>query len=117
MVDALLFFARNDIKNPEVKDISAFLQSSLRREGSRVSFVEESGLKIPIYPELFLTAVENIVSNAEKFTPPEGKITITTSHAGVTISDTGMGIPKSHLPYIFDRLYKVDKARTHTSGQ
>ncbi len=115
VVDALLFFARNDIKSPEMRDISPFLQSSLARSDSRVSFVEESKLELPIYPELFLTAVDNIVSNAMKFTPENGKITVTTSCMGIAISDTGIGIPKSHIPHIFDRLYKVDKARTDRS--
>lgn len=117
VVDALLFFARNDIKSPEMRDISPFLQSSLARSDSRVSFVEESKLELPIYPELFLTAVDNIVSNAMKFTPENGKITVTTSCMGIAISDTGIGIPKSHIPHIFDRLYKVDKARTDRSWQ
>lgn len=112
VVDALLFFARNDIQSPEMRDISPFLQSSLARSDSRVSFVEESKLELPIYPELFLTAIENIVSNAMKFTPQDGTIIVTTSSRGIAISDTGIGIPKSHLPHIFDRLYKVDKART-----
>lgn len=117
VVDALLFFARNDTQTPENMDILSFLKTSLVRFDSRISFIEESKLTLPIYPELFLTAVENIIANAMKFTPQDGKITVKTTQKGIIISDTGIGIAKDHIPHIFDRLYKVDKARTDNSGQ
>ena len=117
VVDALLFFARNEVKDPVKTDIAKFLSTSLGREDTRLCFIEERKMMIPIYPELFLTAVGNIVWNAEKFTPKDGKITLTIDEKWLTIADTGKGIPKKDLPYIFDRLYKVDKARTTDSGQ
>lgn len=63
-----------------------------------------------------MTAIGNIVSNAEKFTPDDGTITITISADHIVIADTGIGIAKKHLPHIFDRLYKVDSARTTGTG-
>ena len=117
VVDALLFFARNEVKDPVKMDIARFLSTSLGSEDTRLYFVEEKKMMIPIYPELFLTAVGNIVWNAEKFTPKDGKITLTIGEKWLTIADTGKGIPKKNIPYIFDRLYKVDKARTTDSGQ
>ncbi len=116
VVDALLFFARNEIGAAEVKDVGLLLHSYLGNEDSRVQIVETSELLIPIYPELFLTAIGNIVSNAEKFTPPDGTITIRISHEGIQITDTWIAIAKKHLPHIFDRLYKVDTARTNGTG-
>jgi signal transduction histidine kinase len=71
---------------------------------------------IDIYPELWMTALGNIVSNARKFTPVDGKITIDISDDGVTITDTGIGISEHDLPHIFDRLYKADTARSHGTG-
>ena len=112
VVDALLFFARNEVGSAEIKDIRSLLQSYLGNEDPRVSIIEASKLRIPIYPELFLTAIGNIISNAEKFTPVDGTITITLSADRIEIADTGIGIAKKHLPHIFDRLYKVDTART-----
>lgn len=88
VVDALLFFARNEIGAAEVKDIGLLLHSYLGNDDSRVQIIETSELIIPIYPELFLTAIGNIVSNAEKFTPPDGTITISISHEGIQIADT-----------------------------
>jgi two-component system phosphate regulon sensor histidine kinase PhoR len=58
----------------------------------------------------------NLVHNAIKFTPKNGKITIASEvkndHLFVSITDTGIGIPEDDLPHIFERFYKVDKARS-----
>lgn len=69
-----------------------------------------------VYPELFMTAVGNIVSNAQKFTPEDGSIDITLSKNSLTIQDNGIGISEKDREHIFDRLYKVDTARTSGSG-
>jgi heavy metal sensor kinase len=62
----------------------------------------------------------NLVSNALKYTAGGGMVTISvTSNRGyayVTISDTGIGIPKEDLDHIFDRFYRVDKARSRAMG-
>ncbi|HNX82065.1 MAG TPA: heavy metal sensor histidine kinase [Candidatus Omnitrophota bacterium] len=61
-------------------------------------------------------AILNIVDNAIKYTPQEGTISVVvkedTSHAIVTISDTGVGIASENLPFIFDRFYRVDASRS-----
>lgn len=62
----------------------------------------------------------NLVSNAIKYTPENGKIRISvfreTTDACVTIADTGIGIPEKDLSHIFDRFYRVDRARARTTG-
>lgn len=63
-----------------------------------------------------MTAVGNIVSNAQKFTPEDGSIDITLSKNSLTIQDNGIGISEKDREHIFDRLYKVDTARTSGSG-
>jgi two-component system phosphate regulon sensor histidine kinase PhoR len=59
--------------------------------------------------------IANLVHNAIKFTPPGGRITVTSraleDSVVVDIVDTGIGIPKEDLPRVFERFYKGDKAR------
>lgn len=68
----------------------------------------------------------NLLSNAIRYTPYEGKITVkiedlvlhqNTIFARVSVSDTGIGISAEELPHLFDRFYRVDRARSrHTGG-
>ena len=64
--------------------------------------------------------ITNIVSNAVKYTPDGGKIDMTVGTSGknvfVRVADNGIGIPEKDLPRLFDRFYRVDKARSRESG-
>ena len=62
----------------------------------------------------------NILENAVRYTPTGGNISVLLekkdSNAVTAISDTGIGIPPEHLPHIFERFYRVDKARSRADG-
>ncbi len=62
----------------------------------------------------------NLVDNAIKYTPEHGTITLSLfkdlEWARLEVTDTGIGIAPEHLPHIFDRFYRVDKARSRGSG-
>lgn len=64
--------------------------------------------------------IDNILNNAIKYSPDGGKITVsmktTDDQMILSISDQGLGIPKEDLPKIFDRFYRVDKARSRAQG-
>ncbi|KMJ56464.1 cell wall metabolism sensor histidine kinase WalK [Alkalihalophilus lindianensis] len=64
--------------------------------------------------------IDNIISNAMKYSPEGGNVTTTLLHQGhnvrVSISDEGMGIPRENQAKIFDRFYRVDKARARSIG-
>jgi two-component system sensor histidine kinase SenX3 len=62
----------------------------------------------------------NLVDNAVKYTPSGGRVEVTGGFEGseivIRISDTGIGIPEEKLPRIFERFYRVDKARSKETG-
>ena len=65
--------------------------------------------------------VVNILSNAVKYTPSGGRIRLTAQRAGanhvrVTVEDNGVGIPADDVPRLFERFYRVDKARSRAAG-
>lgn len=63
---------------------------------------------------------DNILNNAIKYSPDGGQIRVsmktTETQLIIAISDEGLGIPKKDLPLIFDRFYRVDKARSRAQG-
>ncbi|MEM7801767.1 MAG: HAMP domain-containing sensor histidine kinase [Chloroflexota bacterium] len=64
--------------------------------------------------------VNNLVSNAMRHTPSGGRITLSAQPNGsqvkIDVKDTGEGIPEENLPFVFDRFWRGDKARTHGSS-
>ncbi|MBR5614994.1 MAG: HAMP domain-containing protein [Clostridia bacterium] len=65
-------------------------------------------------------AVKNIISNSMKYTPEGGEIRVFVgflyNEVYIKIEDTGIGIPEQDLPHIFERFYRVDKARSREQG-
>lgn len=71
-------------------------------------------------PDLLPQVFYNLLGNAIKYTPAEGKVVMglfeETNHVKIIIEDTGIGIPEEDLSRIFERFYRVDKARSRAKG-
>lgn len=90
----------------------------------KLNYVEDPSINDPLIQEQFLfdrdvvqEIICNLISNAVKFTPEAGEITVRSEvlepipgqrEVQITVSDTGIGIPEDKLPYIYDRFYQVD---------
>jgi heavy metal sensor kinase len=131
IIGKLLFLARSEAgKEPLVcapvsmKELLAELCAdvqALAREKD-LQFALEAGADVTVngdrvkLRQLFL----NLLQNAVRYTPERGKVTVRlwekSGQAVVAVSDTGIGIAPEHLPHLFERFYRVDKARSRAEG-
>ncbi|MCE7986402.1 MAG: HAMP domain-containing protein [Caldilinea sp. CFX5] len=128
LTDGLLQLARSDIKEAlakaeEVdlafllKDVIDSLQPLAEEKGlTIIDRTPDEGLIVHGDSDSLIRLFVNLIDNAIKYTC-EGSITIaaktpTAGAIAVTISDTGVGIAPEHLPHIFNRFYRVEKARS-----
>ncbi len=106
--------------NKMLEEILNNFKSTLKKRDITVELIENLRDRIK-GDEVYLRIVfSNLLDNAIKYSPDSGKVTVRVSpfkeFAKIEISDNGQGIPASQLPYIFDRFYKVDKARSSGAG-
>ncbi len=100
--------------------LNTFLTFEQKIESKKINVVGLEDNK-PLYiegdPDMIHQVVYNLVENASKFTNEGGNITVSVEDDGhdaiVTITNTGEGIPKDQIGFIFDRFYKTDKSRSH----
>ena len=130
LVNGLLALARLDSSNADfhlrqinLSDLASESVSLLRAIASekQISLVSDlHSVQIFGNPESLSRMIDNLITNAILYNKPSGKVFITLSRsdnkAVLEIKDTGVGISEEHLPFIFERFYRVDKARSRFSG-
>lgn len=96
--------------------IDVYRQLSMIDKDVTVSLVEVEPVRVMGDADRIKQLIINLGSNAIKYTPDGGtvQLSLTTedNRAKITVEDSGIGIPAKDLPYIFDRFYRVDKARS-----
>ena len=131
LVTDLLQLSRMDSReyelNTDFVDFVKFFNRIIDRfemaKSKEITFIRELPA-MPLYVEIdtdkVTQVIDNIISNAQKYSPDGGSIRFTvTANDGellVEIKDTGMGIPKEQVDRIFDRFYRVDRARARSMG-
>ena len=135
MVTDLLHLSRIDNETShldvELINFTAFITFILNRfdqirgqdEDKKYELVRDypiTSVWIEIDTDKMTQVIDNILNNAIKYSPDGGKITVTMKTTDdqmiLSISDQGLGIPKQDLPRIFDRFYRVDRARSRAQG-
>ena len=132
LVDDLLDLAQIENEKSIIKKAAVNLSVMINEVIQRVAVLQKQRnvvITTDLPPENMLVegnfewlcqALVNILENSIRHGYPEGEITIKVSSAGaeavVEISDNGPGIPEADLPYVFERFYRVDKARSRKSG-
>ncbi len=133
IIESLLTLTKSEVGELtlEIREISLsdlvqelYLQSRILCETKNI----EIQLRLDVDEEIRIRGDElrlrqlllNLISNGIKYTSENGHMEIALamddSFARVDISDSGIGIPAEHLPHIFDRFYRVDKARNRMDG-
>jgi signal transduction histidine kinase len=131
IVDDLLDLARYEsggwVPNPVSVDVSAAASEALalvQPEAARRSLelcvtISPGAERATADPTALRQILQNLIENAVRYTP-SGNVTVFTERRGngtvVGVRDSGIGIPREHLPRIFERFYRVDAGRSREVG-
>lgn len=109
-----------------VEEIFAMLKSQSDKKNIELSMNVQAELySLSGDPDKFKQMLLNLVDNAIKYTPENGKVWVEAYNITdrddkgkvvIKVADNGIGIPKQHIPRLFERFYRVDKARSRTVG-
>ena len=103
-----------------IKDNAHRLQPIANRKGQKIVLQLQDSCDIYADKSKLNQVIYNLMENAVKYTQASGVIRVSLQRQGrnaiFKVSDNGPGIPKENLPHIFDRFYRVDKARSREKG-
>ncbi len=129
LVNDLLLLARADVGSLPVTTeiveldtllLDVFRQVKALRPKVEISLEEVDQVQVTGDSDRLKQLILNLVDNAVKYTQTGGKVFLSlhkdAGYAELIVRDTGIGIPEEDMPFIFDRFYRVDKARTRAHG-
>jgi two-component system, OmpR family, manganese sensing sensor histidine kinase len=132
LINNLLFLARNegqlnpqDVKKIDLVCLLRSLANDYQKRSHELNLhfvceLPDRPVKLVADTELLRQALNNLLNNACKYTPTGGrvrlKLVVKSHRVSILVEDNGIGIPASDLPYIFDRFYRVDVARSRQTG-
>lgn len=129
LVEKLLFLARGDSGTQRLEKEEFWLnevieevikESRLIADKHKIVNTQNDAISIYADRKMIKQMLRIFIDNSIKFTPEQGEIRIDSVNQGstvkITIEDTGVGIPEKDIPKIFDRFFRVDKARAREKG-
>ncbi|GMK47809.1 MULTISPECIES: two-component system histidine kinase PnpS [Paenibacillus] len=115
-----LYFSPVEMDSFMTKTVT-MMEPEAAKKSIKLQLEMEHGLYVEADEDRLRQIMMNVIANGVNYTPEGGKVSvhiesIDEDHIRIQISDTGIGIPKKDLPRIFERFYRVDKARSRSSG-
>jgi heavy metal sensor kinase len=103
------------------KEASSVVEVLAEEKRQQIGFEGDANLAVSVDRLILRQAIVNLLDNAIKYSPPGSRILVRVQSGGdkqvfLDVVDQGPGIPGEHQPYVFDRFYRVDKARTREWG-
>lgn len=131
LVQDLLLLARADAGRLGREPIELLVREVLERAVARIPRpagraapvtlnIADEALSVHGNEQELIRLFANLIENAVRYTPPEGRITLTARREGgravISVADTGVGIASEHLAHLGERFYRVDEARSRPDG-
>jgi heavy metal sensor kinase len=131
LVDSLLTMSRADAGRVQprlvetrlfdlAKESASLLEVLADEKEQRLLVEGDEKVTVVVDPAILRQALVNVIDNAVKYSPAKGEIRIRVANSGgdayIEVQDSGPGIPAEHRDRIFERFYRVDKARTRAEG-
>jgi two-component system phosphate regulon sensor histidine kinase PhoR len=105
---------------PLVKEILKGLSEFIVKKGIKVDLNVPEEATIYADRKMLYAVLKNLIDNAIKYNREGGKVKVEfrelQNEKEISVCDTGYGIPKSHIPFIFERFYRVERSRSRKSG-
>ena len=132
LVESLLTLSRADAGHVQLqrmdisllaltREASSMVEVLAEEKGQRMNIDGDAGLIVSVDRLVLRQGIINLLDNAIKYSPRNTRILVrvgfgVAGQASLDITDEGPGIPSEHQPYVFDRFYRVDQARTREWG-